>query len=65
MQRRPMPHVIVLLPGIMGSARKKDGKDVWALSGSALFRALLSLGKDVRSLKLVGDDPKARNAQSN
>jgi hypothetical protein len=48
--------VVVLLPGITGSVLRKDGKDVWAPTGGAVLNALLSLGRDIKELKL-GDDP--------
>jgi pimeloyl-ACP methyl ester carboxylesterase len=48
--------VVVLLPGITGSVLRKDGKDVWAPSGGAVLNALLTLGNDIKELKL-GDDP--------
>lgn len=51
-----MPDVVVLVPGITGSALRKDGKDVWAFSGGAFLQALRSLGGSVRDLEL-GDDP--------
>ena len=36
MPRKPMPDVIILLPGITGSVlQKKDGKDSWTLSAEA------------------------------
>jgi hypothetical protein len=54
-----MPDVVVLLPGITGSALSKDGKEVWALSGNAVLRGLLSLGDSVRELELRTDDPVA------
>ena len=59
MPRAPMPDVIVLLPGIMGSALRKDRKVVWGFSGSALGSALFSGGKVLREkLTLaLGDDP--------
>lgn len=56
---RPMKDVVVLLPGILGSVLRKDGKDVWAFSGGATLRALLSLGGSVAGLELQGDDPEA------
>ncbi|MGZ3386281.1 MAG: lipase/acyltransferase domain-containing protein, partial [Isosphaeraceae bacterium] len=59
MSRTPVTDVIVLLPGITGSVLQKDGKDVWALSGGAAVRGLLSLGRSVRDLELHGDDPDA------
>lgn len=51
-----MPDVVVLLPGILGSVLQKDGHDVWALSGGAMVRGLLSLGDSIRALALT-DDP--------
>jgi pimeloyl-ACP methyl ester carboxylesterase len=51
-----MPHLIILLPGIMGSALQKDGKDLWALSGQALWQHLLTLGKRIGELNIHGDD---------
>lgn len=59
MARQPMPDVVVILPGIMGSALQKDGQDVWAFSTGALFRGLLSLGGSIKDLELAGDDPEA------
>jgi hypothetical protein len=55
-----MRDIVVLLPGIMGSVLQKDGKDVWALSGSALLGALRSLGSNVNALRLA-DDPADRD----
>jgi lecithin:cholesterol acyltransferase len=57
--RRPMGDVIVLLPGIMGSILRKDGRDVWGLSGSALLNGLKTLGRSVSDLTLSGDSPEA------
>src|SRR5512139_2929555 len=51
-----MRHMIILLPGIMGSALQKDGKDLWALSGQALWRYLLQLSDTVDQLRLKDDD---------
>ena len=58
---RPMKDVVVLLPGITGSVLQKDGKDVWAISKGAAFRAILSLGGSIRDLELHGDDPDVDN----
>jgi pimeloyl-ACP methyl ester carboxylesterase len=49
--------VVVLLPGITGSVLQKDGRDVWAVSGQATWRALRSLGKSLEDLTLGVDDP--------
>jgi pimeloyl-ACP methyl ester carboxylesterase len=51
-----MTDIIVLLPGIGGSVLKKDGRDLWALSGDAALRELLSGGQALNELTL-GDDP--------
>jgi pimeloyl-ACP methyl ester carboxylesterase len=55
MTRRPMKDVIVLLPGITGSALQKDGHDVWAVSAGAAMRAALTLGHDIKDLRLTED----------
>lgn len=57
MPRDPMPDCIVLLPGICGSVLRKDGRDVWALSGQAGLGALLSLGQSIAGLRLTDDPP--------
>jgi pimeloyl-ACP methyl ester carboxylesterase len=57
MARRAMRDVIVLLPGITGSVLQKDGKDIWAFSGGAIIRALLSLGGSIKDLALTDDPP--------
>ena len=54
---KPMKDIVVLIPGITGSVLQKDGKDVWAFSGGAAIRALLSLGGSIEGLELQGDDP--------
>jgi pimeloyl-ACP methyl ester carboxylesterase len=53
--RERIDDVIVLLPGITGSVLQKDGKDVWAVSGGAVLRAILSLGESISDLELRGD----------
>jgi pimeloyl-ACP methyl ester carboxylesterase len=59
MSKTPVGDVIVLLPGITGSVLQKDGEDVWALSGGAAVKALISLGSSIKELELHGDDPDA------
>lgn len=59
MAKQPMGDVVVLLPGILGSVLQRDGKDIWAMSPGAAFRALLSLGGSINKLRLEGDDPNA------
>ena len=56
MPRKVMRDVVICLPGITGSVLKKDGRDVWNLSGGALFNALRTLGRNIGDLKLE-DDP--------
>lgn len=55
-QRIPMRHMIVLLPGIMGSVLQKNGKDLWSLSGQALVPFLLSSGDNLRELVVAQED---------
>ena len=57
MAKQPMGDVVVLLPGILGSVLQRDGKDVWAMSAGAAFRALFSFGGSIKKLELDGDDP--------
>jgi pimeloyl-ACP methyl ester carboxylesterase len=52
-----MGDVIVLLPGILGSVLERDGRDVWAMSPGAAWRAIRSLGRSVNDLELHDDDP--------
>lgn len=52
-----MRDVFVCLPGITGSVLRKDGRDVWNMSGGALFRALATLGGSIRDLRLEDDPP--------
>ncbi len=51
-----MRHLIVLLPGVMGSVLQKDGHDAWALSGQALWRYLTSWGQTVQQLTIAHED---------
>ena len=57
MPRKVMRDVVICLPGITGSVLRKDGKDIWNVSGGALLGALLTLGRNVQSLKLAEDPP--------
>jgi hypothetical protein len=50
--RQPLTDLIVLVPGVMGSVLRRDGKDLWATTAGAMFGALSSLGGTVASLKL-------------
>jgi hypothetical protein len=55
--RKLMRDVVVCLPGITGSVLKKDGKDVWNISGGALLSALTTFGNSISDLKLEADPP--------
>ena len=57
MPREPMPDVIVVLPGIIGSVLQKHGKDVWGLSSGALMRGVVSAGASIKDLVLEVDPP--------
>ena len=50
--------VIVILPGISGSALAKDGTEVWGTAADTIFRAIATNGDSVRGLALgAADDP--------
>lgn len=51
----PMKDLIVLLPGIMGSALARDGKPVWDVGVGSLGRALFSRGGSIQDLTLNSD----------
>jgi hypothetical protein len=55
--RQPVGDVVVLLPGIMGSVLRKDGRDVWSTSRGALFGSLLRGTGPLEALELVDDRP--------
>lgn len=57
MGRHPMGDVIVLLPGILGSVLQRDGEDVWAPTPDAALRAMWTLGRSLRDLRLGSDPP--------
>jgi hypothetical protein len=50
-----MRDVVVCLPGIVGSVLKKDGRDMWNISGGALISALSTFGRSIQDLKLEQD----------
>lgn len=50
-----IPDVVVLIPGILGSVLQKNGKDIWALSGSGIGRALATGWESIQRLALHGD----------
>jgi len=51
-----MRDIVVCIPGITGSVLRKDDKDVWNISGGAVWNALRSLGGSLADMKLE-DDP--------
>jgi hypothetical protein len=52
------PNVVVLIPGILGSALAgPDGKELWGTAPGVLFRNLATLGSRLAPLELQGDDP--------
>ena len=55
--KQPMGDVIVLLPGILGSVLQRDGRDVWAMSPGAAWRALVRSVTASTIWQLQGDDP--------
>jgi hypothetical protein len=51
--------LLIFLPGIMGSSLKLDGKELWAVSGQALWQYLKTfprLGRSLQSLGVRDDD---------
>jgi len=54
--RKATRDVFVCVPGITGSVLRKDGRDLWNISGGAVFHALATLGGSIRDLRLT-DDP--------
>jgi pimeloyl-ACP methyl ester carboxylesterase len=57
MAKDRLTDLVVILPGITGSVLQKDGKDLWAMSGQALFRSLTNLGRDLEEMVVTDDDP--------
>jgi pimeloyl-ACP methyl ester carboxylesterase len=57
MPKKRLRDMVVLLPGITGSVLQKNGRDVWALSGQAVWGALTSMGASFQDLLLKDDDP--------
>jgi pimeloyl-ACP methyl ester carboxylesterase len=55
--RKRMLDVVVCIPGITGSVLRKDGRDVWNISGGALISALTTFGRSITDLKLEQDPP--------
>ena len=57
--KAPMQDLIIILPGILGSVLQKDGRDLWAISGDAIWDLVFRTGETINSLKLEQDDPEA------
>lgn len=56
--KRAMSDLIILIPGILGSVLKKDGKTAWGYSAATIGSALLTQGGSLRkALELPHDDP--------
>lgn len=49
-------HLVVFLPGILGTILQKDGRDVWAPSRQALWTLFETCGDSIRDLQVVGED---------
>jgi pimeloyl-ACP methyl ester carboxylesterase len=59
MPRVKLHDLVVVLPGITGSIlRRADGRDVWAVSGRALWDVLISLGDSLEYLAVPRHDPR-------
>ena len=55
----PPADLVVVLPGILGSTLRRDGRLVWAPSAGSALRAIGTFGASVRRLELppgIGDD---------
>ena len=59
--KAPMKDMIIILPGILGSVLQKDGKDLWAVSGQAVWQVLTNSSETIHNLKLSQDDPEAES----
>ena len=54
--------VVVVIPGITGSVLEKPDGERWALTGSAVAKAIRSLGTSVFDLRLADDDAQLPHA---
>ncbi len=59
--KAPMKDLIIILPGILGSVLQKDAKDLWNVSGQAIWQVLTRTGDTIRNLKLGQDSPDAES----
>lgn len=55
--KAPLRDIVVLLPGILGTVLQKDNRDLWAISGQAVWQTLTRSESTIHNLKLVHDDP--------
>jgi len=59
--RLPMPDVLVVIPGIMGSTLlDRDGNELWGVKPGTLLKSIWHLGRNFKSLRLpagIGDNP--------
>lgn len=53
----PIEDLVVLLPGISGSVLQKNKTDLWANSGSAVFKILRNFGRELEAMHVQDDDP--------
>ena len=61
MGRQKCSDVVVILPGITGSALEKNGKEIWGLSAGAFWNGITSAGKSIDLLRLDDDDVHAED----
>jgi len=59
--KAPMKDMIIILPGILGSILRKDGKDLWAVSGQAIGPIFTNPNAALDRLTLGQDDPEAES----
>jgi len=52
-----LPDIVVVIPGILGSVLQKGGRDLWALSGTTLLRAVHSPNSVAAELSFKDDSP--------
>lgn len=53
--KAPMQDMIILLPGILGSALAREGRSVWDIDVGAIGNAIFSLGGSIHDLTLSSD----------
>ena len=54
-------HLVVFLPGIMGTILQKDGRDVWAPNRQALWTLFETRGDSIRDLQVADEDGQSDN----